>query len=107
MLNFFLQIVDLLSDVGGQVGLWLGLSVITVFEFVELIWDVFTLCFMHQKIKAAEQQKKEDENKSTVGLQEHDYNSWGSTTKISLHGLSSSTSSTDSKMPEVNNTSEW
>ena len=97
--------MDLLSDVGGQVGLWLGLSIITLFEFVELIWDVFTLCFVHQKVKAAEQQRNEDENKSTVDLQ--DYNTWSSTTKINLHGVTDGTSSTDRRMPEVNVASEW
>ena len=25
--------------------MWLGLSVITIFEFIELIWDVLFLCF--------------------------------------------------------------
>ena len=32
--------MDLLSDLGGQVGLWMGLSVLTLFEVVELVWDL-------------------------------------------------------------------
>ncbi len=42
----FLQVVDVLSNLGGQVGLWLGLSVITMFEIVELIWDIIFLIFI-------------------------------------------------------------
>ena len=30
----------MISNLGGQVGLWIGISMCTVFEFVELIYDV-------------------------------------------------------------------
>lgn len=34
------QVYDLISALGGQVGLWIGVSVLTVFEFVELLYDI-------------------------------------------------------------------
>ncbi|XP_033634310.1 degenerin mec-4-like [Asterias rubens] len=37
--------VNLISDVGGQLGLWLGLSVLTMFEFVESCGFLFRVCF--------------------------------------------------------------
>eukprot|EP00057_Strongylocentrotus_purpuratus_P023622 XP_011678096.1 PREDICTED: amiloride-sensitive sodium channel subunit beta-like [Strongylocentrotus purpuratus] len=33
-------VYDLISALGGQVGLWIGVSVLTVFEFVELLYDI-------------------------------------------------------------------
>ena len=38
-----LQTIKLLSDLGGSVGLWLGFSIITVFEFVEFFVDICKL----------------------------------------------------------------
>ncbi|XP_033634754.1 amiloride-sensitive sodium channel subunit gamma-2-like isoform X2 [Asterias rubens] len=35
--------IALLSDMGGNVGLWIGVSVLTVFEFIELAYDLCKL----------------------------------------------------------------
>ena len=39
-----LQVAVLLSDLGGAVGFYMGLSVIACFEFLELLIDVLRLC---------------------------------------------------------------
>jgi len=41
----------LLSDLGGQAGLWLGVSVIAFFEFFELLYDVLSVIFSHNANK--------------------------------------------------------
>ena len=33
----FLQELNLLADIGGQLGLWIGISVLTCCEFLELL----------------------------------------------------------------------
>ena len=40
-----LQITTLLSDIGGQLGLWVGLSVITFAEVGDLLLSVILLAF--------------------------------------------------------------
>lgn len=36
-LSFDLQITNFISDIGGQLGLWIGISCLTATEFVELV----------------------------------------------------------------------
>ena len=54
------QITNLLSDQGGQVGLWLGLSMLTMFEMVELLWDlVSSVFYVSKKTAPASTESKE------------------------------------------------
>ncbi len=40
----YFQIIDLLSDIGGQISLWLGLSVVTCFELLEFSFGIINVC---------------------------------------------------------------
>lgn len=43
--HFLLQIENLLADIGGQLGLWIGCSVMTFVELLEFITNLFAyLC---------------------------------------------------------------
>ncbi|XP_072050916.1 epithelial sodium channel subunit beta-like isoform X2 [Amphiura filiformis] len=58
---------DLLSDIGGNVGLWIGISVLTVVELFELLYDVIILCFVKAK-SAGEKSTSEKKDTSDVEL---------------------------------------
>lgn len=45
------QAIALVSDLGGQAGLWLGVSVVAFFELFQLIFDIICLKVNHMKNK--------------------------------------------------------
>ncbi|XP_072051445.1 epithelial sodium channel subunit alpha-like [Amphiura filiformis] len=49
---------DLLSDLGGNVGLWIGISVLAIVEILELFYDVIMSCFV--KSPATEKKNNSD-----------------------------------------------
>jgi len=48
--EFCFQIVNFVSDIGGQLGLWAGFSVLSLLEIIELITLLFTLKRNQQKV---------------------------------------------------------
>lgn len=58
-----LQVVSYLSDIGGILGLWIGFSLFTIFEFLELFSDVLVLG-LARKIQA-KRISNEDPNSSS------------------------------------------
>ncbi|MFH4982421.1 hypothetical protein AB6A40_009130 [Gnathostoma spinigerum] len=42
-------LVNLLADIGGHLGLWMGFSVITIIEWVVLFFDLITLCCLRRR----------------------------------------------------------
>lgn len=47
----FSQSDSLTSDIGGQLGLFVGMSIMTITEFVELFATLFVACFSKGKSK--------------------------------------------------------
>ncbi|XP_077988552.1 epithelial sodium channel subunit alpha-like [Glandiceps talaboti] len=47
------RVADLMSDIGGQLGLWIGLSILTLAELIEFVYAVLRLlvrsCLRHKK----------------------------------------------------------
>ena len=46
MIVWLIQFTQYLSDCGGVLGLWLGMSVLTIFEFVEFALDISVLAIV-------------------------------------------------------------
>jgi hypothetical protein len=38
-------LTHLASDIGGQLSLWIGVSIITLVEIIELVWGLCKLCY--------------------------------------------------------------
>ena len=49
-----IQLVNLFSDLGGNIGLWIGFSLITVLEVIELIFEIMTYTGKFLDIKYAD-----------------------------------------------------
>lgn len=41
----FLQLENLMSDIGGQLGLWIGVSAITMAEVLKLLLDIIKVLY--------------------------------------------------------------
>ena len=49
--KFSYETTNLLADIGGQLGLWIGISALTVCELLELILKFATLAFTKLKTR--------------------------------------------------------
>lgn len=60
----YFQFVNFISDVGGQVGLFLGMSIISAIEYLVLIFLVFFYCCTHKSRRAEIEQLEMDIKKA-------------------------------------------
>ncbi|XP_041464721.1 amiloride-sensitive sodium channel subunit gamma-like isoform X2 [Lytechinus variegatus] len=65
-------IYSLISDLGGQIGLWIGVSILTIFEFIELVYDLIKLICLrvtdpHMKKKRSQNNSKQNNVMSLEG----------------------------------------
>ena len=55
------ELADLFADIGGTLGLWMGISVLTIMELVELVIRLIMLLF-HSETQSFRSSEKEEEN---------------------------------------------
>ena len=47
--------IDLVSGTGGLIGLFLGMSFLTIFEYIELLYSVLVVYFLKNKTRKSKQ----------------------------------------------------
>ena len=65
--TFLLQAGQFASDIGGVLGLWLGWSIMTVFEFIEFIIDLSVLGCLKMMPKRTPKRKLPPLQNGTIG----------------------------------------
>lgn len=63
---------DLFADIGGTLGLWMGISVLTIMELVELIINLICLLFNSESTNEVEEEEHQQEEKQN--MLEHNMN---------------------------------
>ena len=62
---------DLFADIGGTLGLWMGISVLTVMEFIELLINLVFLLFNSESRQETDDEEYDPEDKHNM-LEHHD-----------------------------------
>ena len=71
-LVFYSQIVNFISDIGGQLGLWAGFSVLSLLEIIELVILMFPKKQRTQVDDIERGHKNEMEKKDNERVEVHD-----------------------------------
>ncbi|KAK6989342.1 amiloride-sensitive sodium channel subunit alpha [Biomphalaria glabrata] len=61
------EITNLLSDIGGSIGLWIGMSVLSVFELIHLALELIRY-FSWRKWRKRAEKRKQDKEKTKEGV---------------------------------------
>jgi len=69
---FYFQIVNFISDIGGQLGLWAGFSVLSLLEIIELVILMFPKKQRTQVDDIERGHKNEMEKKDNERVEVHD-----------------------------------